>query len=109
MDNLKTIYKILSFLEQSLDYEQTDTDRLRAEGFGISENRFNAIMIMLTDSGYITGLTYKRYVGEEKLTISGLERVRITLAGLEYLNENGTMKKIAAAAKGIVDVIGIIK
>ena len=38
-------------------------------------------------------------------TILHLEQSRITLKGLEYLQENSMMKKIADAAKGIVKIV----
>lgn len=38
-------------------------------------------------------------------TILHLEQSRITLKGLEYLQENSMMKKIADAAKGIVNIV----
>lgn len=41
----------------------------------------------------------------EEPTILHLEQSRITLKGLEYLQENSMMKKIADAAKGIVNIV----
>ena len=47
MDNFKTIYKILKYLEQAMDYDEPDLDRISADALGISEQRWVAIMEML--------------------------------------------------------------
>lgn len=106
MDNLKIVYRILAILEKNLDYDELDAERMCADALGISENRFNAIMLMLYESGYISGISCKKYIDESNVRIMSVSRVKITLKGLEYLNENSTMRKLADTAKGIADVIG---
>ena len=101
MDNFKVIYRILKLFAESMDYEEFDRSKLNAEYFGVSEARFNLILRMLKDAGYIEGISY--VVGLPGVKI--MKYPRITLKGLEYLEENSTMKKAASLLKGIKDTI----
>lgn len=100
MDNFKIIYKILRLLEESMDYDEFDTGLLSPELLGVSENRMNAILIMLQDEGYISGIIYRKGLNGVKLN-----KPVITLKGLEYLEENSTMKKVAGLLKGIKEAV----
>ncbi len=103
MDNFKTIYRILRYLEKAMDYDEADLDFISAKSLNISERRWVMIMEMLAKEGYVDGIQVKRAVdGDVALSVSGL---RITLRGLEYLKENSAMKKAADAAKGILECI----
>lgn len=101
MDNFKVIYRILKLLEESMDHEEFDRSALNAEYFGVSEARFNAILRMLKEDGYIDGITYVNGLPGVKI----LRYPRITLKGLEYLEENSTMKKAAALLRGIKETV----
>ena len=87
-----------------MDYEEFDIENFKAETFGTNENRFNALLIQLQESGYIKGLTIKRMMREPLKPVPPI-CPRITLKGLEYLSENSLMKKAADIAKGIAEVI----
>lgn len=103
MDNFKIIYRILRQLEKAMDYDELDMDFISAEKFGITEQRWVAIIEMLVKEGYVTGISVKRSAdGEICLSISD---IRITLKGLEYLQENSLMQKAANLAKGIAEII----
>ncbi|MDO5061866.1 MAG: YjcQ family protein [Peptostreptococcaceae bacterium] len=103
MDNFKVIYKILTTLESSMDYERVDLERISCEALGVSEERRNRLLKMLDDAGYISGVSVRKYAdGEVMLMLNNLD---ITLKGLEYLAENSLMRKAYNAAKGIVDLI----
>lgn len=57
---------------------------------------------MMVDVGYIKGVSMKRDItGATRINASD---VRITLKGLEYLQENSMMKKVYNAVKGIKDI-----
>lgn len=85
MYNFKIIYHILCFLEKSMDLEEVDTNRISAESVGISEQRWIAIMDMLREEKLIDGLTVERCT-DRAVAVFG-EHPRITLRGLEYLEE----------------------
>ena len=102
-EDLKAIYKILKYLRAAMNYEEADIDFISANALGISENLWINILEMLTSSGYITGIEVKYGAqGERVLSISNL---RITLKGIEYLEENSLMRRAANIAKGIKDII----
>ncbi len=103
MDNFKSIYKILSALEKSMDLEECNLACISHETLNISEERWNKYMEMLLDAGYIKGITIRKYItGETRVDADG---IRITLKGLEYLSENNIMQKMYKTAKGITDLI----
>ena len=103
VDRNKVIYKVLKYLEQAMDYDEPDLDRISAAALGISEQRWVAIMEMLVREGYIDGMTVKRST-DGNVTISN-PHPRITLRGLEYLQENSAMQKAARLAKGIDEIV----
>ena len=104
MDNFKVIYKILRYLETMMDVSEPDMSPITAESLGLSQERWANLMEMLIRNEYIEGASAKRYV-RTPLMIINLERTRITLKGLEYLQENSLMKKAANIAKGITEII----
>ena len=103
MNNFKVIYQILKYLEEAMDFSEPDYEPIKSEALGLTEERWEAIIMMLLKDGYIEGVIVKDYIRQKKY-ISEFEP-KITLKGLEYLNENGMMKKIVKAAKGIKDTI----
>ena len=103
MDNFRIIYRILRYLEKALDYDEPDMERISAKALGLSEQRWTALMSMLAKEGYVEGISIqKSFDGETAISISNPQ---ITLKGLEYLQENSLMKKAAALAKGVADII----
>ena len=104
MDDFRIIYRILKYLRDSMDYEEFDSESFNAVTFGTNNNRFNALIIQLQKSGYIEGLTIKQMLRQPPLPLPPLSP-RITIKGLEYLNDNGMMKKAADIAKGIAEIL----
>lgn len=104
-EDFRTIYKILSILQKSMDYEHVDIRRLSADNLGITESKRKALLGMLLKNGYIEGFQMIQYIGDQAPNIEGLEGIRITLKGLEYLEENSLMQKAARLAKGIAEVL----
>ena len=101
MDDFRTIYKILRILQKSMDLEEFKKNSISAETLGLSIPKWNRIMAMLLNEGYISG-------GETWNTMDcgypkvALTRPELTLKGLEYLEENSLMRKAADLSKGIV-------
>lgn len=102
-DNFKAVYHILSALEKAIDLPQFDIAQIGPEALGVSHERWARYIEMMADVGYIKGVALKRNI------LGGLDveanDIRITLKGLEYLQENTIMRKIYNAAKGIKEVI----
>ena len=59
---------------------------------------------MMVDSGYVTGIDI-RNTFDCNYPKATLIRPEITLKGLEYLNDNSFMKKMANIGKGIKESI----
>ena len=103
MDNFVTIYKILKVLEKAMDFDELDMDLISAKALGISENRRLALLKMLADNGYLEGVHIRETC--DGMLLVAMPHPRITLKGLEYLEENSMMKRAYRLAKGIKDVI----
>lgn len=103
MDNFKAVYRILSTLEKAMDLPEFDSSQIGPEKLGVSEERWARYIEMMADVGYIKGVRVERCI-DGSLNVDGSE-MRITLKGLEYLQENTIMQRMYKAAKGIKDVI----
>lgn len=106
MDNFKAVYKILSALEKAMDLPEFDISQIGAEVIGVSEERWARYIEMMADVGYIKGITVARSITGN--TIIRGKDIRITLKGLEYLQENSTMRKMYNAVKGITETVSTI-
>ena len=95
MNNFNVIYKVLSYLECSMD-GVVDSERLTGKFYGISEERFRALLAMLFENGYIK----TRYE-----TATDRSKIIITLSGLEYWESNPMMIEAREGAKGIAELI----
>ncbi|MEG2080438.1 MAG: YjcQ family protein [Oscillospiraceae bacterium] len=103
MDNFKAVYKILRTLEKAMDYSEFSLEQISAEKLGISQERWARYLEMMLDVGYIKGVQiYIDITDEINVDNNG---IRITLKGLEYLQENAIMQRLYKTAKGIVDLV----
>lgn len=105
-DNFKIIYKILSILKSSLDNLKCDIDRLSPQSLNISIEKRDNIIELLLDKNLIKGVIIKKYQDGDSVLV--LNDIKITLDGLEYLEENSIMKKMYKLARGIKDVTPFI-
>ena len=101
MEDFRIIYKILRILQKAMDLEEFDSEELSAEALGLTVPKWNRLMAMLLKEGYISGgQTWNTMdCGYPKVALT---RPELTMKGLEYLEENGLMKKAAGLAKGII-------
>ena len=99
MDNFKAVYRILSALKKAMDLPGFDVQQIGHEALSATHERWCRYMEMMADVGYITGVEIRRFITGE--TSVDARDIRITLKGLEYLQENGIMRKLYKAAKGI--------
>lgn len=70
-----------------------------------SDPYFNDILEMAQSEGLIKGVLLKKAWGGDKLLLSNLSDIEITAAGIRYLKENSTMKRIGDRLKDAVDII----
>ena len=87
----------------AIETGELDKDRISSAILNISENKRRELIILLAEEGYIKGLFHKRYVD------GGIayqdDDIKITLKGIEYLEDNNMMKKVANLAKGVIDMV----
>lgn len=106
MNNFTIIYKILSAIEKSMEYEIFDKEMISAKTLGISEIRLIKILKMLIDENYITGITVKHTAQGSYINFT--DNISLTIKGLEYLEQNSMMKKAYNTLKGVKDTIPFI-
>ena len=78
----------------------------------ISDEYLSEILFMATDEGLIEGLVFAKAWGNNKIIANDLSEMRITSAGIRYLNDNSKMKEIKEYLKSIpgliADLIGLV-
>lgn len=99
MDNFKVIYKILRSLEKNMGNEKFDIETISAERMNISFERWEQLLILMQDDGYIKGLVLSSGLSSTYRHITEPIRPQITIKGLEYLAENSLMEKAKEALK----------
>ena len=106
MSDFKIIYRILRVLQAAMDCEEFAPERLSPDMLGTSQTRLEALLLMLREDGYIAGLHVVQYDGMARPKVLLAQSApRITLKGLEYLEENSLMRKAANALRGVLDVV----
>ena len=105
MDNFKIIYRILKYLEQHLGEDNLNLDRISHEQLGISFLRWEALLRMMQEEGYIKGLIYEQNLSDSAPHVVTPISPKITIKGLEYLEENSMMKKAENALKTIKEIV----
>lgn len=103
MDNFTAVYKILSALEKAMDFPEFDISMVGAEALGVSKERWARYIEMMADVGYIKGVNIQKDIMGG--TNIDAKNIRITLKGLEYLQENSIMQKIFKAMKGLREAV----
>ena len=74
---------------------------------GINERYWTYIMENLFKDGYISGIVLAKPWGEETM-ITDLERCMITPKGIEYLTDNGFMKKAVEFLKNAKSIVPFV-
>lgn len=105
MDNFKIIYKILAYLEKNMGNEKISISTISAEKLGISFEKWEQLLILLQENGYIKGLIIAKDLDRIYGHIAEPIKPQITLKGLEYLAENSFMAKAKNALKMIGEII----
>lgn len=93
MDNFKIIYKILRELEKNMGNEDFSVYTISAEYLKISYEKWEQLLILMQDEGYIKVLVVSQNLKNIYRHISEPIKPCITMKGLEYLAENSFMTK----------------
>lgn len=105
MDNFKIIYKILRELEKNMGNEQFSVSTISAEKMKISFERWEQLLILMQDEGYIKGLVVAKSIDDKYRHIVEPIFPEITLQGLQYLAENSMIAKARDALKMAGDIL----
>ena len=102
-DFFKIVYIILDELYACLKKDvEVNLDAISPERFGIEEGYMMEILWNLDNKGFITGA--KIFTSEAgSRIVRNLNHIKITIDGIEYLQENTKMKKIYNALKEVRD------
>lgn len=99
MDNFKIIYKILRELDKNMGNENFSVKSISPEHLEIPFNRWEQLLILMQDEGYIKGLVLTANLEDSFRHIAEPIKPSITIKGLEYLAENSFMAKAKEALR----------
>lgn len=105
MNNFKIMYKILRELEKNMGNEKFSVESISAEKMKISFEKWEQLLILMQDDGYIKGLVLAKEMGEMYRHIAEPIKPQITIRGLEYLTENSLMAKAKEALRMAGEII----
>lgn len=103
MDNFMAVYKILSALEKAMDLPSFNAEMISPKLLGVSKERWKKYIEMMADVGYIKGVEIENYISGDMSV--NIDSIKITLKGLEYLQENSAMRKAYRAALGVKQLV----
>lgn len=99
-DYFKIVYLILSELYDAMKKDrEIDFKSISPLRFGIPESYISEIWAELLYKGYTKGYVV-REVGRN-VYITGLKDAKVTMDGIEYLENNSTMKKVYETLKEV--------
>ena len=100
MNLFDTMYCILHTLEQYAQVREYDPRSLTAGVIGVSKEMLDSAMYMLSKEGYIEGVDEISVLGRTTPALV-YKFPRITLAGLDYLENDSNMVKARNRARGV--------
>lgn len=104
-DFFTIVYIILTELYASMRKDASfDHRSISPERFGIPQGYLFEIIWNLEQKNYITGPFIATTAAGSRI-VEGMEQMKITMDGIEYLQENSTMKKILSKLKNFKDAI----
>lgn len=105
-DYFYIVYVLLSYLYKCLKKGTAVTpEKLDELGSKYSSEYWTYVLTNLSDDGYITGITKITTLMGESYKATN---VKITPKGIEYLNENSTMKKIGKTIRTLPEFAPIV-
>lgn len=105
VDNFKIIYKILRELEKNMGNEKFNIETISARKMKISFEKWEQLLILMQDEGYIKGLVLSSDLESMYRHIAEPIKPQITIKGLEYLVDNSFMAKAKEALKMAGEII----
>lgn len=103
-DYFVIVYRILTYLHQCFTAgEKPDTEMFGPDALGINNGYWANVIESIHNEGYITGVTIVSRLG----AAPGIKLVnlKITQKGIEYLQENSTMRKAADFLRSVKEIV----
>lgn len=104
MDDFKIIYRILKCIYASMDFDDFNRECLSPEVLHVSQNKVDALLVMLAKDGLVDNVKVIRYPGGAD-AVKFIGKPALTLKGLEYLEDNSMMKRAKEALSGIASIV----
>ena len=105
-DYFKIVYAILTELyEAKKSGKKVALDAIHPERFGIVFGYWADIMEELLEAGYISGFSVSITKTGRYFSSDWYETIKITMAGIQYLQDNSKMKQMYDMAKEVRDWI----
>lgn len=101
----RTMYVILKTLLKYAGRQDFSNELISAKKLGVSYDEWSYIMILLQKAGYIDGVVYSQTLSQRFPEIVDISKVGITIDGIEYVEENSTMKKIGEILKEVGEIL----
>lgn len=107
MDVFKLIYRILKQIRALELAEEPDMALLSPDALKATEIERDNILLKMQEEGLITGLAVIEWIDGKQRPFIMWQRsmLRVTLKGLEYMEENSMMKKAKNLLKGFVEIV----
>lgn len=103
-DYFRMLYEILKKLYLAKKQGQpVDLLQISADSLGIPQGYRDEILSDALYKGLVSGFTVKSDINGT--VVMGLERIKITYDGIEYLKENSNMRKVVEYLKTIGEFI----
>lgn len=94
MDAIRCAYKILDYLEQSIERSDVDYKDISAERLGVSNQMHTTVILGLLDLGHVFGaVRVSQYINCE--TLLDVDELHITLRGIEFLRAHRIFNRLA--------------
>lgn len=105
MKNFKAIYRILKTLENYMGREDFDVYYISADKCKMPYEKWEQLLILLADAGYIKGIVATKTLRDHFRHIAEPIQPEITMAGLEFLEDNSFMAKAKELLKMVGEII----
>lgn len=95
MKKLKAAYRILKTLDKYQGKEGFSNQMISADKVGLSYEEWEQLLILMAKRGLIEGVVYEQTLANPQPKIGEPVHPLITWEGLEYLETNKAMSKVA--------------
>lgn len=101
----RNIYRILATLLKYTGREDFENTLISAEKLKMQYEEWEQLLIMLQKKGYVEGVMFTQSLTDRFPHIVDIDKIAITIDGIEYVEENSTMKKIGEMLKMAGEII----